>query len=313
MDGEVEDYAVQVLDGETNQMLALLASEVGTHELLVLAGKLTVRSASQILFSASADRVDKVTLRGGGNTVVYDVVRPSTNLVGTLAFVGESVPVRYSMPSAVIDTSLFLGTITGIGEMNLTGNAGQDLRLNLASIRGLNTAKTLKVVADRDDQLTTDRGWKYTQSRLDSGKLVHGFGNQDAKLELQNFSPWQNLINKYDVNGDDSVDPLDVLTIINLINSRAGTSDSGKLPDFNPATPSQFSFLDVDADNSLSPLDVLQVINFINNRVVSLSGEGEGSEAAGNRSTDSVFASYLYGEFEDEQNPLSKQRRFRPR
>ena len=313
LDGEVEDYAVQVLDGDTNQVITLLASDVGSHELLVLAGKLTVRSDSRILFSASADKVDKVTLRGAGNSILYDVVRPSTNLVGALAFVGESLPVRCTMLTAVIDTNSFLGTITGVGEIDLTANGGQELQLSLTSVRGLSSAKTLKVVADKDDSLTTDRGWKYTQSHLDHGKLVHGFGNLDAKLELQNYSPWQNLINKFDVNGDDSVDPLDVLTIINLINSRAGTSDSAKLPEFNPATPSQFSFLDVDADNSLSPLDVLQVINFINNRAFGRSGEGERVELSVSQSRDSVFASYANIDFELEQDAQTKPRRTRQR
>ncbi len=311
LDGEVEDYAVQVLDGDTNRVLTLLAPDVGAHELLVISGKLTVRSESRILFSASADKVDKVTFRGTGNNSIYEVFRPSTNLAGTLGFAGEDKPVRYTIPTSVIDTNLFLGLIAGVGEVDLTGNAGQELRLSLNSVRGLNALKTLKVVADKDDVLMIDRGWKYTQSRLDNGKLVHGYGSSDAKLELQNDSPWQNLINNFDVNGDDSVDPLDVLTIINQINSKAGTSESAKLPDFNPATPSQFSFLDVDGDNSLSPLDVLQVINYINSRAVSGSGEGERVQLAGNQCTDSVFASYSNADFENEWNPQVKQRRFR--
>jgi hypothetical protein len=107
---------------------------------------------------------------------------------------------------------------------------------------------------------------------------VHGFGRSDAKLDLQNHLQWQNLINRFDVNGDDSVDPLDVLAIINQINTGSGGS---RLPAFDPAIPDRFLFLDVDGDNGLSPLDVLAVINLINNRSSGgPEGEGRGNDLA---------------------------------
>ena len=143
--------------------------------------------------------------------------------------------------------------------------SSQELRLNLSIVKALNTSKALKVVADQDDKLTIDRQWKYTQSRLDNGNLVHGYANKEATLELQNYKRRQNLINKYDVNGNDSIELLGVLIIINQINSTAGTNESSKLPAFDPSFPSRFSFLDVNGDSQLSPLDVLELINAINN------------------------------------------------
>jgi hypothetical protein len=277
-DGEVEDHVVNVLDGNANPELTLLASAIGNHELLIVNGMLTVHSTTATLLSTPVGPIARVKLLGEGSASIYDVVRPATNLAGKITFEGSTKPVRFSTTNTTIDTSAFTGTISGLGTMDLTSNGGQEVRLNLASVRAMNSQKSLKVIADKDDTLVTDRQWKYVQSRLENDKLVHGFGRSDAKLDLQNHLQWQNLINRFDVNGDDSVDPLDVLAIINQINTGSGGS---RLPAFDPAIPDRFLFLDVDGDNGLSPLDVLAVINLINNRSSGgPEGEGRGNDLA---------------------------------
>ena len=277
-DGEVEDHAVSILDGNANPELTLLASAIGGHELLIVNGMLTVRSTTATLLSTPVGPIARVRLLGEGSTSIYEVVRPATNLAGKITFEGTTKPVRFSTTNTIIDTSAFTGTISGLGTVDLTSNGGQEVRLNLASVRAMNSQKSLKVVADKDDTLVTDRQWKYVQSRLENGKLLHGFGRSDAKLDLQNHLQWQNLINRFDVNGDDSVDPLDVLAIINQINTGSGGS---RHPAFDPAIPDRFLFLDVDGDNGLSPLDVLAVINLINNRSSGgPEGEGVGNDLA---------------------------------
>jgi len=80
---------------------------------------------------------------------------------------------------------------------------------------------------------------------------------------------WQNPVNRWDVDGDGNVAPLDVLTLINDINTHGSrslpTRPSGPVP----------PFFDVDGDGSLTPSDVLTVINYINSRVAGSAGEGE--------------------------------------
>ena len=72
--------------------------------------------------------------------------------------------------------------------------------------------------------------------------------------------PWQNPANRYDVNDDGLVSPLDVLVTINEINQR----NEWKLP--LPPHPSQSPppYYDVSGDNWLTALDVLLIINYIN-------------------------------------------------
>jgi VCBS repeat-containing protein len=83
-------------------------------------------------------------------------------------------------------------------------------------------------------------------------------------------SPWQNPDNRFDVNGDGFVTPIDALLVINRLN----TNGPGPLPVpiVQPNAPPPF--YDVNGDIALSSIDVLQVINELNTTVV---GEGEAS------------------------------------
>ena len=81
-------------------------------------------------------------------------------------------------------------------------------------------------------------------------------------------SPWQNQRLNEDVNNQGTVDPLDVLVLINEIN-RAG---SRALDGSGLSSP---PYIDVNGDRSIGPLDVLLVINYINRASSGGSGEGE--------------------------------------
>jgi uncharacterized delta-60 repeat protein len=105
-------------------------------------------------------------------------------------------------------------------------------------------------------------------------------------------SIYQNPRNRFDVDDDGPVSPLDVLVLINVLNSTAPS-----LPvDGLPGPP---AYVDVNADNRVDPLDVLAVINHINSRG---NGEGEGIAAC---TFDDVFAS------DDWQEELRKSIRLR--
>ncbi len=76
-----------------------------------------------------------------------------------------------------------------------------------------------------------------------------------------------NPTNPYDVDGNDSVQPLDALRIINEI-ARNG-SRAFKV------TETVSSFYDTSNDGAISPLDALRVINEIARQRSSGAGEGE--------------------------------------
>jgi len=81
-------------------------------------------------------------------------------------------------------------------------------------------------------------------------------------------SPWQNPTINEDVNNLGTVDPIDVLILINEINRNGSRPLDGSGLTAPP-------YLDVNGDRNLGPLDVLQVINYINSRGRSGNGEGE--------------------------------------
>ena len=78
----------------------------------------------------------------------------------------------------------------------------------------------------------------------------------------------QNPIQKLDVDADGFISPIDVLLIVNFINSNGPSTSVASLPSPPP-------YRDVNGNNVIEPLDVLEVINFINARGNSGAGEGE--------------------------------------
>lgn len=70
----------------------------------------------------------------------------------------------------------------------------------------------------------------------------------------------------FDTNNDGLIDPLDVLTIVNSINS--GTIENGTFPD-------------VDSDDLIGPLDALVIVNHLNSSSNSGNGSGEGLRGEG--------------------------------
>jgi len=87
-------------------------------------------------------------------------------------------------------------------------------------------------------------------------------------------SLYQNPNNRFDVNADGFVSPIDALIVINDL-QRKGT---------RILSPTEFvppPFIDVNGSGSVEPIDVLNVINFLNTQSRTGSGEGEG-EGEGN-------------------------------
>ena len=133
-------------------------------------------------------------------------------------------------------------------------------------------------------------------------ELVHGweFATEPATFTIL-ATAWHNSNKPLDVDNDLTVSPLDVLTLINDLNS-LGTR---KLPTVRPV--GQW-FLDVDNDGSATPLDVLMVINFINAGVRRDSSEGELVEKQSNLSqqkTDLALQELDWTDAQDDLSPLA--------
>jgi hypothetical protein len=110
-----------------------------------------------------------------------------------------------------------------------------------------------------------------TYTVTDDQDLVSAPANIDVMMV--NFShsrPWQNQARPFDVNGDGQITPLDILTIVNDLNTHGVRSlpTSGSILAFQ-------GLLDTNGDNMVTALDILLVVNHLNR---SGAGEGEALE-----------------------------------
>lgn len=121
---------------------------------------------------------------------------------------------------------------------------------------------------------TEDRDRFSIRVRADDGE--HAF-EKSLSIEIEPAdgtpSPWQNSGNRFDVNNDNLVTPLDVVLVVNHLNA----TGSGPLP--APNGPVQF-FVDVNGNNSIGPDDVLAIINHINDAAPTAVSAGPDSSTA---------------------------------
>jgi subtilisin-like proprotein convertase family protein len=119
------------------------------------------------------------------------------------------------------------------------------------------------------------------------------------------YSAFQNQSNPLDVNADQAISPLDVLSIVDYINSNPGGS---QLP---MNSPDVAPFIDVDGDGFATPLDVLRVVNQLNQNPGG-AGEGEAAMTQGTLSDiDAALASVDWGAENTENSPMSRRNRRR--
>jgi subtilisin-like proprotein convertase family protein len=137
----------------------------------------------------------------------------------------------------------------------------------------------------------------------DINQMVSNVGT----VAISFYSAFQNRENSLDVNADTVISPLDVLSIVDYINSQPG---GGQLPLNSPDLP---PFVDVDGDGFATPLDVLRVVNALNTTPGAGEGEAAGdtlSSQAGLRDIDDAFSAMNWDDdFLGSDSPSRRNRR----
>jgi hypothetical protein len=225
--------------------------------------------------------------------IQYRVETPNSTLVGILQYKSTDLPIVLTSNVAMMDLPTMSGKMFGMDVIDVTAAGTSVIRVSPATISSMNASGLLRLDIDKEDRIQPQGLWRYAAGRLEEGQAVHRFTSGGARLDVHSENPWQNPLNRLDVDGDGSVSPLDVLALINGINQGRG---SAPLPEYDPESSAAFYFFDVMGDGDLSPLDVLQVINAINSSQMEAEGEsGQESEfvqiQADSSLTDLVFAS----------------------
>lgn len=114
-----------------------------------------------------------------------------------------------------------------------------------------------------------------TQTVTITASAVGYVSGSNALDVTDHETPWQNPRDPNDVSDDGIVVPLDVLKIVNELNSpRFSDPVTRKLPDDRPLDDPTAFYYDVNGDGFCTTNDALRTINFLNG----MQGEGEGSD-----------------------------------
>ncbi len=275
VDGEVEDYLLPILSSQTGAQATLALPFAGSCDVIAGSSELIVRHSGKELFRAPLAGLT-LRLQGSSGDDVFNLSPSPTVAFGTiLQFDGGTGTdsIRIANSSSTLD---FSGTnqthIKSIESIDVTGSGANRLQLDLTAVNQAATGTgTLKVKHDENDTVTLGNNWKVSEPSFAGTTFVHVLMQGSTKVMVENTRPYRNPYVSTDVDRDDSSSPLDVLQIVNALNSNIPRSLNA------PTSSTQltnFAYLDADGDGSLSPLDALVLINLINSR-----GSGEGEQS----------------------------------
>ena len=192
-----------------------------------------------------------------------------------------------NLPLSVTDSESILVTI-GVSSMNekdgtATGTVTrsntditQSLVVQLTSDRVTEARVPATVTIPANQSQATFTITSVNEFIIDGDQLVQitanaldyqsGVASLTVRDDDPNF-PWHNARNRFDVNDDSFVTPLDALLVINALNTRLTLT---------PELPTPFipvRYVDVSSDGVLSPVDALLVINELNRLRAGAEGE----------------------------------------
>ncbi len=194
----------------------------------------------------------------------------------TLTVVNQNDPPRSLSLSNVTVESGIPGSSVGHAVVD-DPDAGQQYTFSVSDERFEFIGNALKLKLDHQISRETEPTVALTISaQAANGDQI----SNDLVLQVSEpTSPYQNPDRPNDVNGDGHITPLDVIVLINHLNSEGGGFEFG--PDFGAAGEGDAAYPDVNGDGMLTPLDALLIINFLNGNRNRGSGEAEGESGIG--------------------------------
>ena len=130
----------------------------------------------------------------------------------------------------------------------------------LGAFTALLSNETLRLTLDPGDTLQPQDGWTLQAPVIEDETFYRVVLQHGKRLLLESTAPWQNPIYPLDVNGSETVEPLDVLQIVNALHEGVFSSHA-TLPDPSGVAAGDYRYLDTNGDGYLSPLDALLIIN----------------------------------------------------
>jgi hypothetical protein len=263
--------------------------------------------AGSIVWSVPANELSKLTSVNRSGEVVAELRDFSSAFPGAILYNQANSTVELKVSTENLNLVTY-GTenLVGVQTIDLRQTGSNVLVVQPEQVAELNSEKRLQVILNQDDSLSTSSSWAAQAGRIENGVWVQPYTSVNLvtgvvkTLEVVSERPWRNEVLRLDSDGDRSISPLDVLLLINGVNT--AIFPGGRLPARTPTNGS--GFYDTDGDDFLGPLDVLQVINHVN---LTRNGEGEQSKA------NDMFFSVLGGLVDAEEWLARRHGRNQPR
>ncbi len=210
--------------------------------------------------------VSNVFVNGVSQNFQYDVIaiKPPTGAL-SIELANQSIPENAGVVANFVTLSRIGGDMTRALQVTLASSDESEaivpqfvtLPAGVAQIRVALTAVNDSTIDG--DQLATITATANEFSTVSKRLVV---SDDDRQTQP---SPWHNVANRFDVNQNGLVTPLDALLVINSLR-RLRTN-------LLPVVRTGSYLIDVDNNNFVTPLDALLIINFISRRT--RGGEGE--------------------------------------
>ena len=271
-DGEVEDYFIDILDGDGTASASILA----------MGGDLTVNAeesdvvgfANDIeLFRVPAQELNQITLVGDDADNVFSVANLVGVFSGPVFIEGHAGRDQLSFIGARETIDLDNGIaerVQSIEAIDFGGSGPNRFSASPADITALSdTTDTLKLLYDADDTIDLVGDWLVQRPEIIDGNYQHVVNSGDARIEITNAFPHQNPLDPFDPNRTAGPTVLDPLIVINSL--ARGEGGPVSVPTNEDEIPA--FYLDVRADNNIAVLDAILIINLLS--IPGGGGQGE--------------------------------------
>ncbi len=286
-DGEVEDYLVEILDGDSqaDAIVTVPSAALGTSAAAgiveVVAGDVVVRAAGTIIFRSPTSSLTELIVSG---TNLDDSIELKASALTDDAFllVDGGIGVNklvVNVPTLDLTNAANLSAVN-FAEIDARASGANTIKLSADVVSNLSPGnETITVMGDStiDRFSFTDANlWRMVAPEIEVGVFVLIAAHQTTgqKVRAKMTSVWQNILDPSDVNNSGGITASDALVIINELGRRAfSTGPSGALDDPLTLTPFPGTYYDQNGDGNVTALDALRVINQLAR--ISNSGEGE--------------------------------------
>lgn len=266
-DGEVEDYRITILDGDSGAA-AEIDLVVGDVDVFADGSDVTVEHDGQEIFRVPGTAISSHEFLGtdDDNEVRLGNLSSVLSSPAGLIFDGGdgADALTLSGSDQVLDlTDTSLNSLSNLEAIDIIGASPNTLTMDGASVgSATDGTNTLLVIHDEDDTVAyVGGGWDVEDPIFVSGSQRHVLTNGAAMVETINTRPFQNPLGAEDVNHNESFTSLDALLIINFI----GRFNSNVIPLPAPTSAAELpeEYFDVNGSETATALDALRVINLL--------------------------------------------------